>query len=845
MDYKALFTALLEALKAPRPDRTIVFGELLGRLQLDHLNTALKHIVLEETMDLPLAGMLLNAGAESTYEDGICIKHAASKLDPDLLSLLSEYSGQSEAIYTQALAAIINRGKQWIAFEHVDVIDILLRHGASRQITNRAMVEIVDHLAGRESQEDLAKALLGKLFVANVDVNYENGKAISIAASRGDPRLLSYLLANGATSSSATFALTAAIMAHHDEALLLQLIDIFANQRSATPDFDRSLPGLPPPIILCLKSYGHSVAIVDRLVKAGCRLEATIPMPVCSNEFDNEGGGAVDSGSEPITVLMWALLQEKKLISSAVISALLGHGGKFCSVNRHASLLTEAADVSFAASRSRMTPLLLAVKSGRTDLAQVLLDAGARVSTKDVLGHSALFYAARAGNADLVSLLLKSKPIVNDGSLHEASRGFHVQVMKLLLEAGHDPNYRSSKHGGRTALGEMALKATVPRDIAVAEEALDLLASVEASPLLKVHGKTVIFLALDNQHNEAITRVLLDRMLYKTLNSHENTYQQGIYHYSPTMYIAKSLLLGPPSQALLQLLKNHGGEDRFYATIEEVQPPDAVGLPEEIRDYERGRRARERQNRLLDEDHAATLRRERERAHAHLQLRDEEHTLKLRQSDELSEQKRRHRGLDHQQAVQLKAEAHHVASDIRAGEANVTSQLRWQRHRDDMAMLAQRRDSDAAHRRRAHAQRLDERRDRARLADEQGELRHARSLAHLRDVQRRRWAGREDRNRQQLEFENLRMVQEYEHQWRRKQLERERMEEKERMLAERDGRKRAGAREKHELKMTELRTQRGNIIGQVNLEELRRWQASQQASQHGVVVAGAGRKLLA
>jgi hypothetical protein len=91
----------------------------------------------------------------------------------------------------------------------------------------------------------------------------------------------------------------------------------------------------------------------------------------------------------------------------------------------------------------------------------------------------------------------------------------------------------------------------------------------------------------------------------------------------------------------------------------------------------------------------------------------------------------------------------------------------------------------------------------------------------MRDVQRQQWQGREDRNAQQLTFENQRMVQEYEARWKRKQLEAEGRTAK-------TAAKVAGAREKHEMKMTELKTQRGNIIGQVNLEELRRWQESER-----------------
>ncbi|KAG7289241.1 hypothetical protein NEMBOFW57_005606 [Staphylotrichum longicolle] len=392
--------------------------------------------------------------------------------------------------------------------------------------------------------------------------------------------------------------------------------------------------------------------------------------------------------------------------------------------------------------------------------------------------------------------------------------------MKLLIEAGHDANYRSIKHGGRTALGEIALNALPPTDIAAAEEALDLLSSVEASPLLKVHGKTVIFLALDNQHNEVITRLLLDRILYRTLNSHENTYQQGNLHYSPTMYVTKGIISNP-SEAILELLKAHGCEDRFYATIEQIQPPDAVGLPEEIRDYERDRRARERQNRLVEEDHANTIRREREKAIALAQLEDDKHHRTIQQREDIALQKRRHRGLDHHQTIQMSAEKHHNDSQIKLSSATVHSSIRWQRHADEQAMLAQKRDADLAHRHHAHHQHLDQRRDKVALETETKDIRHARSLAHLRDVQRQQWQGREDRNAQQLTYENQRMIQEYEALWKRKQVEAEGRTAK-------AAAKVAGAREKHEMKMTELRTQRGNIIGQVNLEELRRWQESER-----------------
>lgn len=438
------------------------------------------------------------------------------------------------------------------------------------------------------------------------------------------------------------------------------------------------------------------------------------------------------------------------------------------------------------------------------------MESGARLSAKDALGHSALFYGSRAGNADLVALLLENKPPVNDGSLHEASRGYHVQTMRLLLEAGHDPNYRSTKHGGRTALGEIALNAGPPNDIAAAEDALDLLSSVDASPLLKVYGKTVIFLALDNPNNESITRLLLDRILYRTLNSHENTYQHGIYHYSPTMYISKGLLLGPRLETLIHLLRDHGGEDRFYATIEEPQPPDAVGLPDEIRDYERDRRARERRNALLEQEHATKLRHERERALNKGELSDDRHARDLRQREERSQQQRHHRGLDHHQAILLASEKHHNDAQIRISDANVASQIRWQSHNDALTMKSQTRAANLAHRQLTTQQRLEER-----------EARHAQAIAHRRDAHAQKWQEAEELHAQKLEYMRQRGREEDE----RRKI---------RQILGQDA-----ARERHEMKMTELRTQRGNIIGQVNLEELRKWQ-EESGRLNGTIGQGGG-----
>lgn len=195
-NYKALFTALREALNGSTSQRRVMFGILLRHLHVDHLNEALKHLILEEHTDLCLVDAFLQAGAEAVYDNGVCIKNAAYHLDRSALRMLSEHSGRHEAVFAQALSVAIGRGRQWISYEHVEVIQLLLRCGGSEQIdvVSRAMTEVVDHLAGKGEDTDLANALLDILFSAGADINYEGGKAVEIATKKGDILLLARLL---------------------------------------------------------------------------------------------------------------------------------------------------------------------------------------------------------------------------------------------------------------------------------------------------------------------------------------------------------------------------------------------------------------------------------------------------------------------------------------------------------------------------------------------------------------------------------------------------------------------------------------------------------------------------
>jgi hypothetical protein len=442
---------------------------------------------------------------------------------------------------------------------------------------------------------------------------------------------------------------------------------------------------------------------------------------------------------------------------------------------------------------------MLAAKLGRVDVCRKLLDAGAKPAAKDIFGRSALFYASRNGNADVVQLLLAQKPVINDGSLHEASRGFHAGVMQLLLNAEHDANYRSSKHGGRTALAEMALHGRVPDDVSDAEEAIDVLKAAGADPTIQIHGKSVIYLALENARPIPITQVLLDRLLYKTINDNGNIYRSGKLHYSPTIYLSKNT--SHPSRAastqLLTLLRHHGAKDIFYSSDpHKPQPSGAVGLPPEIALAERSREAREahaertrqaREAQLAEEEqlHKMALRREAETHNHRAALGESSHYASLRHRGEAADldvsiartahqsdtsatlnsfAARREIGwARHKDEMAMELDRAATGNYIAVGTEGVKRGIGWDRHRDRLAMTAEQREADLAHWAQTHSTRLDLEQDEYAQAyyirewdDEQtGRFeagKHQRKLAERADEETDAWYYREWKDEQNGRF---------------------------------------------------------------------------------------------
>jgi hypothetical protein len=239
-----------------------------------------------------------------------------------------------------------------------------------------------------------------------------------------------------------------------------------------------------------------------------------------------------------------------------------------------------------------------------------LLAFGADVNLTNCEGESALKWACCSlRSKDFLPYFENAKPLLNDGSLHDVAKLYRLDVLKVLLRNGHDPNHRSELHGRRTVLEEICLNYHYnPRERHV-EDSLRLLishgAKIQTEPL--VPGvKQSMFLAIDNgdkdgyQLVEHLLNVLFrprQRMFrvgsevgpvrlppYPDLAPDKWLYLEDGVCRSPLVYLEEKP--APWKDPSLNRMKSYGLE-RIRYRLTGPQPVDAVGVPPEILEEER------------------------------------------------------------------------------------------------------------------------------------------------------------------------------------------------------------------------------------------------------------------
>ncbi|KXJ88115.1 hypothetical protein Micbo1qcDRAFT_189984 [Microdochium bolleyi] len=560
------------------------------------VHAALGRAVNEEEPDADLIHVLVSNRASPVANECKTLIDAANNLPLPAFALLME-ARISEEEASRAFNGVFTPDsvESWLSERGYGVAKLLLEQGARGPAVNDALAACL-HAHDQELAE-LVLQFLEILLQHGADVDYNDGEVLRMAALCGDAAVLRRLLREKPSSATLTWAFPNVFDAGVGEDEVTELVALFTEHSDGKHQLDVMAvpPGSPPVLYRALAQFPRSTKVLGALLDAGYYHEQMINYKVLPGVEE-----------EPVTLLMWALLQPQKKISSAVLNLLIERGAK----------------VQFETRTSHVTPLMVAIRERRQDIVKSLLLAGAEVDVADALGNSPLSMASAIGgdlSISIMSNLLAAGASKNDGSLHNAARDLNLQAMQVLMEYEHDPDFPSPIHGGRSALGELCRHAADSGPIAgtrekAMERAMEFLLKNDTDITLQIEGKTVLHLALESADPVATTKVLLRAGMWKHVNKPFNQYSDGTYTYSPTMYVQRVLPDSDTKPALATLLRSNRGTDVFYATNGATQPDDAVGMPTHVQVEEQERRARAQRHREETQSHLLAVQRSKELA---------------------------------------------------------------------------------------------------------------------------------------------------------------------------------------------------------------------------------------
>jgi len=424
----------------------------------------------------------------------------------------------------------------WETPEMVDTLEMLLQHGAQGRDVQVALI-----LSGSACNASrLARHFVGILLNYNVDINYDQGRPLQIAAENADINILSIMIAKGATTDSLCMAFPHIFRAEPraEEAKMLSLIQLFQEYAGDQLSNGDVRPRITDPaVFMSIAVYPESCRILESILDAG--------FPVDEKMYHDLPG----LGNVSTTPLYWALLDNQS-VTEPVIHLLLKRGA---SVEGHPS------------------PLLhLAINKRYSSIVQLLIEAGADVDAANHENVTPLSLAYQRNDLETMKALLAAECEPDDGTLHEAARRLDFKATELLLEHDHDPNRPSPEHEGRGALAELCNQAPVyaqrssdknlERDVKKTIKAL-----IKGGARTNIQTKTaddfeksVLLLALDSENPLVMTKAFLDSDQWKYVNEDFNLFTDGEYTFSPAMYVEKGMWEGEPCQVagVLNLLKS-------------------------------------------------------------------------------------------------------------------------------------------------------------------------------------------------------------------------------------------------------------------------------------------------
>lgn len=316
---------LIRALKASwnlsRDSRFEVISDLFkaGMPATDDVHVALNDAVNEESPEDRLVKLLLENGASPIANDCKTLVDTVRQGAASSLEHVLEAPIPQEAInLTFSRCFTPDNFDTWFCESGLQTIQLMLDKGARGGALSQMLLQVMKRNTAETA--DLSDHFFDLLVSYGPDVNYNSGEPLQEAAAQANVDWTNKLLALHPSTESLSYAFQHIFDTSLDQEDALQLFELFSEYREGETRIDvmAQKPGTDHILVRAMSQYPRSTEILKTLLDAGFYVD----QPCFLQLFDDV------EEKEEMTLLLWAIAQPQKKISSSLIELLLETKGE-------------------------------------------------------------------------------------------------------------------------------------------------------------------------------------------------------------------------------------------------------------------------------------------------------------------------------------------------------------------------------------------------------------------------------------------------------------------------------------------------------------------------------------